>query len=673
MNAVFDKAECQNIRKALRKEWLITNGRGDYASTTVPGCNTRKYHGLLVVNVPGKAGRFVLLNCIEMSVRGRAKEFFFSTRKHPGIFHPHGYEYLDHVEVGDWVKLHFRMADLFLTREVLLLRKRPVLLIRTSVKVEGAHPPLTLRVRPLLAYRSFHATRHADTGIDTRIFPAHNGVMVRPYADLPPLYMQGRANFHFTPAPDWYYNVEYFMEEERGFPYSEDLFQPGIIEGPIAHGGTSFRSFGTEEVLEDLEELWEQETGKRRTLYVNDRNLDSRFVRQGSRFLISDSEERWNILAGYHWFDCWGRDALISLPGLTFCAGRMSKGIRVLRNISGTIQNGLVPNFYSADGAHAWNSADASLWYVWAVQKMLAHIPDELPLLREEFWPKIKEILCAYKDGRHRDIRTDEEGMLHVGSADTQLTWMDAQVNGLPVTPRYGCPVEINALWYNALAFGDYLGRLFKEPEFCCTALLRSLRGIFKRRFWLNRHGGYLADVWRDGRTDASIRPNQIFAVSLPYPVLEEEFQPFVVECVRNHLLTPFGLRTLSPNDPDYRGSYEGGPAQRDAAYHQGTVWPWLLGHYAEALLHVAWDIPAAVKSLLTKVTPLFTTHLRDAGLGTISEIFDGSPPHLPNGCIAQAWSVAEALRLLRLARRASPETYAEWEASLSGARSADT
>jgi predicted glycogen debranching enzyme len=671
MKFVFDKAECQNIRKALRKEWLITNGRGDYASSSILACNTRKYHGMLVVNVPERSGRFVLLSCIEMSVRGGGREFPFSARKHPGVFHPRGHEYLNRVEVGDWPKFHYRLADLFLTRELLLLRKRQTLLIRTSVSVEGAHPPLTLRVKPLLAYRNFHETTRANGDISALVFPARNGVMVRPYKDLPPLYMQGDTKFSFEPSPDWYYNVEYIVEERRGFPCSEDLFRPGIIERPVAHGASTVTAFSTEEVTENLEGLWEEETGRRRALSTpgKDRDPAARMTREGTRFLIADRREQWNVIAGYHWFDCWGRDALISLPGLTFCAGRISKGARVLQNISRTIRDGLVPNYYSPDGKHAWNAADASLWYVWAVQKMLAHAPDRLSLLHEEFWPKIKEILRAYMEGRHPDIHMDDQGMLRVGNENTQLTWMDARVHGRPVTPRHGCPVEINALWYNALAFGDHLGQRFKEPDFCCTPLLRTLRTAFRRRFWLNREGGYLADVWRDGQTDTSIRPNQIFAVSMPYPVLEEELQPFVVECVRNHLLTPFGLRTLSPNDGNYAGSYEGGPEQRDAAYHQGTVWPWLLGHYTEALLRVAWDIPAAVRSLLAKVTPLVTDHLRDAGLGSVSEVFDASPPHVPGGCIAQAWSAAETFRLLHLSRRASPEAYSAWLASLPDAK----
>jgi len=527
-----------------------------------------------------------------------------------------------------------------------------------------------LRVKPLLAFRNFHETTRANRQVNSQISSAHHGVMVWPYPDLPPLFMQGEKEARFQPAPDWYYNAEYLVEEERGFPYSEDLFLPGVLEYSIEHGQSGIFAVGTEEVKENLHELWEGETEKRRTLAAAKPGPDARLVREASRFLITDPQGNWNVIAGYHWFDCWGRDALISLPGLTFCVGRMNKGVQVLQHISRTMQDGLVPNYYAGDGNHAWNSADASLWYVWAVQKMLAHAPEHMPVLREEFWPRIKDILSSYRAGRHQDIYTDDACMLHVGNAQTQLTWMDAQIGGRPVTPRYGCPVEINALWYNALAFGDYLGQLFHEPEFCCPALLRKMRETFRRRFWINRRGGYLADVWREGFSDGSIRPNQLFAVSLPYPVLEEELQPFVVECARNHLLTPFGLRTLSPNDAGYEGSYEGPPERRDAAYHQGTVWPWLLGHYTEALLRVAWDIPAAVGSLLTKVTPLFTQHLREAGLGSISEVFDGSPPHLPNGCIAQAWSVAECLRLLRLSQRAAPEVYAEWEASVSGTRS---
>ena len=259
-------------------------------------------------------------------------------------------------------------------------------------------------------------------------------------------------------------------------------------------------------------------------------------------------------------------------------------------------------------------------------------------------------------------IFVDAEGLLHAGDAHTQLTWMDAQVDGVPVTPRHGCPVEVNALWYNTLAFADSLAAAFREPLVTGEPQRAALRDAFLLRFWTNEDGGHLGDVWRDGQLDRSVRPNQIFAVSLPHAVLVDDCHAQVVECVRNRLLTPYGLRTLAPDSPAYAGRYGGDARSRDAAYHQGTVWPWLLGHYADALLQTAWDVNGAVKGLLDLVTPLFCQHLCEAGMGSISEVFDGSPPYTPGGCIAQAWSVAECLRMLKNLQRAAPEIYSHWE-----------
>jgi glycogen debranching enzyme len=242
---------------------------------------------------------------------------------------------------------------------------------------------------------------------------------------------------------------------------------------------------------------------------------------------------------------------------------------------------------------------------------------------------------------------------------------MDAQVNGRPVTPRNGCPVELNALWYNTLALADSLAHKFREPEIVSTESLRELRKTFLEHFWVSRGSGYLGDVWNAGILDKSIRPNQILAASLPYPVLGEDYRTCVVECVRNNLLTPFGLRTLSPDHPDYKSRYGGTQEVRDAAYHQGTAWPWLLGHYADALLRAAWDIKGAATALLDNLLPLYAEHLADAGLGSISEIFDATPPYLPHGCIAQAWSVGECLRLLVTIQKQAPEVYGEWETRL--------
>lgn len=666
----FDKAACQNIRKALRKEWLLTNGLGDYASSTILCCNTRKYHGLLVANTVNPPGRHVLLSTTEESVIGGGKEFILSTRQHPNVYYPHGYQYLEHMETGDWPQFTYRVGDLTITRELAMVRARTLLLFRYTIHCDSPHPPLTLQIKPLLAYRNFHALTCQNPDLHVRTFPARDGFTVRPYDNMPPLFMQVKGKFEFLPAPDWYHNAKYLVEEERGFPCTEDLFMPGVFDISMTPGKSILLSASTEEVTEDLQDLWDAETGRRQTLCQVADTILGHFIRQGSRFIISPPQGGYAVLAGYHWFDAWGRDALIALPGLTFCAGRMTKGARVLEHIGKSLHNGLIPNCFANKGEdHAFNSVDASLWYVWAVQKLLHHLPDHGEWVREHAWPVIKQIIHHLKAGTNPTIFMDEQGMLHAGNAQTQLTWMDAQVNGKPVTPRHGCPVEINALWYNALAFASELGERFGEEEYCCNEFLRQLRTNFRLRFWVNKHGGYLGDVWTDGVLDTSIRPNQIFAVSLPYPVLDEDYQPFVVECVRNNLLTPYGLRTLSPANPDYKDVYEGGPAERDGAYHQGTVWPWLLGHYTEALLRTAWDTEGAARSLLDTVSPLFSTHLRDAGLGSVSEIFDGSPPHRPDGCIAQAWSVSECLRLLRLLQMAAPDVYAKWEASLAQER----
>ncbi len=666
MKFCFDRVACLNIRRSLSKEWLLANGLGGYASGTIPYCNTRKYHGLLVVNIPRLNGRHVLLSTTEDSLLGANKEFFFSTRKHPDMYFPRGHEYLQEVSINDWPKFTYRIADLTMTRELVLVRNKSLLLMKYQAQSEYAIPELTLRIKPLLAYRHFHGLMHKNENVQTVLQLEQDGFCVSPYAHMPPLYMKGMGQMHINTSQDWYYNVEYFVEAERGFPAQEDLFKPAFFDFSLKLDEPIYLAASTEEVTDNLEELWNSETEERVKLVQVADDILGQLTRQGASFMITPPEGLLEVLAGYHWFDAWGRDAFISLPGLTFCAGRLSKGKRILQSATKSIRHGLVPNIFGAgEDSHAYNSVDASLWYIWAAQKLLQHMPEEEEWLHENIWPAIKGIIAAYMGGSHPLISIDEDGLLHAGNEHTQLTWMDAQVNGVPVTPRYGCPVEINALWYNALAFADFLATRFNEEPPVSAKYLRNMRVQFKQRFWVEYWGGYLGDVWREEELDISIRPNQIFAVSLPYPILEDDLQAHVVECVRNKLLTPYGLRTLSPTHPRYCPAYGGTPEQRDGAYHQGTVWTWLLGHYTEALMRTAWDIEGAAKSLLDTITPLFTEHFLDAGIGTLSEIFDASAPHRPSGCISQAWSVAEVLRSLIMLKKAAPESYAIWEQSI--------
>ncbi len=681
MEFSFDRIACLNIRRSMHKEWLLTNGTGDYASGTVPYCPTRKYHGLLVANMHNPPGRHVLLSTTEDSIAGGGKEFFFCTRKHPNIFHPRGHEYLHDVCLHDWPVFTYRIGDLNITREIVLLRKKSTVILKYTITGSGQLPPLTLRVRPLLALRHFHTIARAEGREQPHVTAYHNGMCVAASQDLQVhVFTQDTATVQHS--ADWYYNVQYIVEEERGFPAEEDLFAPGFFELPISLGQALYVCASTESPEKvcattrgsTLQELWKNETDRRRTLCSYTETLIGQLRRQGANFLVSRearnvkgtqelAEAPINVIAGYHWFDAWGRDTFIALPGLTFCAGRKTKGLRILESVTKSIKNGLVPNmFHEGDGPHAYNSIDASLWYIWSVQKLLDAMPGHEGWILEKLWEAIQEIIATYKGGVHANLFVDEDGLLHAGNEHTQLTWMDAHAYGKPVTPRHGYAVELNALWYNALAFADYLAQLFGDPSPMNDQQLLRLRKAFTQRFWVDSDGGYLADVWYPYGQDRSIRPNQILAVSLPYPIIDEDLQAHVVECVRNNLLTPYGLRTLSPAHQSYRNFYEGNPDERDSAYHQGTVWPWLLGHYTEALLRTAWDTDGAVRSLLDTIEPLFSVHLFDAGIGGISEIFDASPPHRPNGCINQAWSVSEVLRSLTMLKNAAPAVYAAWE-----------
>ena len=668
MDFNFDKAQCQNLRKSLRFEWLETNGLGDYASSSIVGCNTRKYHGLFVGNLDKPAGRYVLLSALEEEVVENGAKFPISSRQHPGNFYPHGHEYLRGVTIGAWPRFRYRVGDIILTREILMPRGRHCTLTRYSAEQRGStRPDLKLIVRPLLAYRNFHQLTKANMDLRVKTWPAPSGFKIAPYEGMPELYMQTDAAFAFYPSPDWYYNVEYLMEHERGFSFTEDLFMPGEFELSLSPDKPAILCVSPDAPCnaDGLARLWDDETKRRLAKESSAQNIAGHLAREGEKFLFCDSRNGRSVMAGFPWFDAWGRDTMIALPGLTFCADRAQDGVDILNQTAQNMKGGIVPNVYAADGeSHSYNSADASLWYVWAVQQMVKLLPTGLGMTKEHCWQAVRDIIAAYSTGRAPGTRMDDAGLLFTGSPDTQLTWMDATVNGRPVTPRWGCAVELNALWYNALCFENKLATTFGGNPMWDKALIAGLKKEFIRRFWDDRRG-YLADVWRPEGADWSFRPNQIFAASLPEPLLERPEAAEMVGRVRTALLTPYGLRTLSPADPAYRSRYEGSPEERDSAYHQGTVWPWLLGAYTDAVMYSMWDHDIASRHILDTITPLLGKHLRDYGVGSIPEIFDAAPPTRPNGTPFQAWSVAEVLRALRTIQLAAPGEYRRWEAKL--------
>lgn len=656
MEMIVNSDLCQNLREALAREWIDTNGIGGYASSTILNCHTRRYHGLLVANLAKPAGRHVLLSKFEDSIAAQGKEFLLSCHKYPGAMAPHGHHFLREYRQELYPHFIHAIGDVSLTKSLMMIRGENRVLIRYHLA--KAAMPVQLRIKPFLAYRSAHELTHENFYLQSRTYSweIRGGFKITPYNGMPDLYLQvDRAN-EFLPSPVWYRNFEYEVEAGRGFDSHEDLFQPGIFEVALKPGEAVHVSAALVECRDVFARTWSNELKRRQAVErrialaaraFKPSTMNSsrrRLLRSADDFLVTLPDGRRTIVAGYHWFGDWGRDTLIALPGLTFWAGNPKPGVEILTTIAGAERNGLIPNFFGADGKHAYNTVDASLWFFWAAQQMLAATGD-LRTVRENLWPAMKNILRNYRQGTEFGIGMDHDGLIVAGNALTQLTWMDAMIHGSPVTPRHGLAVEINALWYNALMFADELARRFKEHGECCDALAAQVREAFNRRFWLD-DVEYLADVVADGGADRAIRPNQIFAVSLPHSPLDAYRARAVVDRVKRDLLTPYGLRTLAPGHPSYRGHYAGSPEKRDSAYHQGAVWPWLLGHFGEALLKTESNPAAAAAFLRETFAPLLTAHLEVYGMGHIAEIFDGDPPYFPNGCIAQAWSLAELIRL---------------------------
>jgi predicted glycogen debranching enzyme len=641
----------------LDREWLESDGHGGYASSTLENCHTRRYHGLMVANLESPEGRFILLSKLEDSLYIDGEEYFFSPHRYPGVPFPQAPPTLEGFHLDICPRFIYRTGESRLQKNIQLLPERGILLIRYDLA--GSSKAGLLRLKPLLAYRGYHDLAKANPYLRGRTKEITNGFAIEPYSGMPPLFVRTSTSSRFVASSLWYRRFEYNQERERGFDWEEDLFLPGVLEVPIENGSPVILAASCGLSAEDPEILWGAETLRRRKGFLDDEKLADGFagedrelflalLRAGRQFLIRTPSGKPAIIAGYPWFTSWSRDTLISLPGLAFGAGRIDEGIEILTELGSHERDGLLPNFFSAGGApEAYNTVDGSLLYFRAVQELF-RVTDDIGLIRSRFWPVMKRIINRYLAGTRFGIGIDGKGLLHSGEEGKALTWMDAVVEGAPVTPRRGYAVEINALWYNALAFATDLAGRFDDPEGSFADRLPTLRRSFRETFWIPERG-YLGDVYYNGILDRSVRPNQIFAVSLPFSPLDPEQQAGVIGTVRDQLLTPCGIRTLSPADPAYRGRYQGNAAERDSSYHQGAVWPWLLGPYGEAALRLAEDRRQEKETLRRHIRVFLRDHLREAGIGSVSEIFDGDPPHRPGGCIAQAWSVAELIRLYLL------------------------
>lgn len=642
------------VEKWLTQEWLLTNGTGSYSSGTLAGINTRRYHGLLIAATRPPLGRVNVLAGLgeTLSIEGQGVKLY--GWEFDNAFHPEGFNHLKSVRVGSELRMLYQVDQIQMEKTISLLPGKDILLVRYRIKAE--QKPWSLEITPFVALRNYHSLR--SFFVDDQMVVQGQGEQISVHdrlAEGPTLHLK-LAGAEFAHGADWWNRFHYRGEAERGQDCYEDLFVPGafVVTG---RGDSELLLVASLEEQNNIEPAVDPAPTSATTLSIRgigpkDDPSVRRLAKATDAFIASrhgaDGEARATILAGFHWFGDWGRDAFIALPGLLLLTKKYDQALEVFQTFAEALSEGMIPNCFSEYGSEpAYNSVDASLWFVHAADLYL-QATSAAKSWQDFFKPAICEILDAYESGTRFGIRADDNGLIVCGDDQTQITWMDSQCNGQCFTPRPGAAVEINALWHSVLK--RTAKRLKKEDPVRSkryASLAKRAGNALSNIFWNEKDKCLYDYVWQ-GNPNTDIRPNQIFAVSLPNSPLNRKQQKSVVDAVRRHLLTPFGLRSLSPDNPQYRSSYTGDVFSRDSAYHQGTVWAWLIGPFVEAHLKVNNFSAKARQEAQQMIQPLLR-HLDQAGVGFVSEIFDGDPPHAPRGCIAQAWSVAELLRAYAL------------------------
>jgi predicted glycogen debranching enzyme len=644
---VLGTQTCRDYVRASHLEWLEANGTGGFAMGTVAGSNTRRYHGLLVASLRPPVERVVTLSRLEETVLGPDGETSLATNQYPGTLHPAGYLSLEAFRLDPSPTWVFQLSGLRIERRLFLVhgQQSVVVLYRSSRAVR-------LRLCPLLAFRDYHGLVHRTDGaveaVREEVFGEARRLTLQPRLGLPPLFLHHEGGA-FVPGPEWHENVEYLEELDRGLDFREDLFLPGSFTLDVSADRPGW-------VVATLEEAARPDAaGVRaleRTLVLQRQQrgdaVEARLRSAAEQFLVTRADGTPTLVAGYPWFTDWGRDTMISIPGLLLSTGKLSLARQVLEGFLRHLDGGLIPNrFPDQAGPAEYNTVDATLWMFQTVHAFLK-AGGGRDFLADVFYPAGRLILEAHLRGTHHDIHVDTaDGLLVAGGPGSNLTWMDARVDGQPVTPRHGKPVEVNALFYNALRLMEGWATALSDGAAAVRyrTLAAQVEASFEALFW-NEAKGCLYDVILPEGPDGRIRPNQVLALSLAFPLGSEARRQSVLKTVESRLLTPVGLRTLAPGEPGYRPQYRGGPAERDAAYHQGLVWPWLLGPFIDATLSLQGDTPQT-RSRCRALLHGLEAHLLEEGcLGSISECFEAEAPFRPVAAPAQAWSVAEVLRV---------------------------
>ena len=652
------------IEQRLSREWLLTNSRGGYSAGTIACCNTRRYHGLLVGTLTPPANRMVALSgCLE-TVIIEGEELSFSTFEFDDKFSPEGFWYQNKFRRNIGVHFDFELGPVHVTKSVYLAADSDT--VAVVYDFIGVADGITFVVRPFAALRNFH---HLQKKTAPLYVSGIDGAVTVQSHDVPDCQLTlAPEGMWFEHNQQWWYNFIYRADKERGQDFAEDLWSPGVfkvhLEEPKkvvlwAHLGddqSRFREIVKTQSPSHLERLCESLRRRQSELQAVGHGSDRTFGKlclAANQFVTErqiNAVPTTTILAGYPWFMDWGRDTFISLPGLLLKTERYDEAESALTTFAAAAEDGIIPNrFDDYDNRPHYNTIDASMWFIHAAFEHVAASGNE-NMFRRKLLPVIRWIIDCYHDGTKFGIHADADGLITGGNAETQLTWMDAKCGGVIFTPRYGKAVEINALWFSNLCrMANYFKDKDEKLESQYTQMARDTAAGFAKAFWNEAQSCLYDCILPDGTIDASIRPNQIFAVSLPFSPLSAEQQKAVVETVKKYLLTPYGLRTLSSQDQRYHGCYTGGQFERDKAYHQGSVWPWLMGAFIEAHLRVN-NFSRKSRSEATGYFAPLLEHLSNDGcMGSISEVFDGDPPHRPGGCFAQAWSVAEVMRAFLL------------------------
>jgi glycogen debranching enzyme len=699
----FDTEMCRHLDTSLSAEWLCTNGLGGYASGTVAGANTRKYHGLLVAAAHPPVQRYVVLSRVEDRILigstnanntgnaaggggsggGGGGAYDLSTNEFTDIIHPQGYRHLISFQIDEagapvW---RFQVGDAVIEKSITLIHGQDTVVVRYTLVSSGGSGPVRLQLQPMLAGRDFHATIQLNQRPWWTFAAQGDNAIALSAPECPIKLILAHNADRFSVNACWWYNFTFRLERQRGYPDREDLWTPGMLEYTLTQGVPAGFIASTRQIPWARHEALIAESRARRAKlprvlaavdpdddFVASLALaaDQFIVRRaggaaaapGASAAASAAENGApgaaggggaSVIAGYPWFEDWGRDTFISLPGLTLVPGLFDAARNILATFADHMRRGLLPNrFPDKSFTPDYNTVDASLWFVHAAYQYWRYTGD-LAFLTKYLYPKLCEIIECYRDGTDFGIRMDVDGLIRAGDGNHQPTWMDAKIGDWVVTPRHGKPVEINALWYSNLRIMALLARHAGDSARAQTfaALANRVQGIFET-VYRNDMTKCLNDVIADdGTPDGSIRPNQLMAVALPFSPLSTEMQLGVVAACQKLLLTPMGMRTLAPGSPNYHGRYAGDQRNRDMAYHQGTVWPWLIGPFVTAYVKVRSEsgtVEVARREAGAFLDP-FRAHLSVAGLGSISEIADADGPYTPRGCPAQAWSVAEVLR----------------------------